>query len=658
MKRKLSFGSFNLAQRLILYNVIFAIAIIALGTFALQRLVKSLIYEGIYREMEIQLKAKKYELESYFQDKGNDLKIIRNSYAVTQGFLEMQKGFEEKLKQLQTVENSRNYFRKLYVEQNPYPPSSRMKFSQADDSDYSKAHAKYLPYLRAVLEERNYYDVLIMDAKTGDIIFTVMKESDYMTNLINGPYKDTNIARLFRNIVASKEGAKEVFFADYEPYAPSYGIVSSFIGTGIFINEKLVGVLVFQLPIAEITERVARSYSDARSGRIFLVGSDFFLRTDPDPNSSASSFILKVKVQTESVREALAGRKGHFITEAGYGGKKSFTSFAPIEFFGNRFALILELDYEETIRELKQFQVKAFLVSLIVLATIIGTGYWFSKSIAKPIQDSVSILSTSTREISSVVENHERTAQMLSAAVNETTTTLSNISNSSQESAEESQLVTTKAKRAMELSLAGHDLVVEMMRSIDELKLKVSSIAEQILRLSEKNSQINDIITLVSEIANETNMLALNAAVEAARAGEEGKGFEVVAVEIRKLADESRKSALKIQEIISETKSATDSTVMVTEEGVKKAEESVNLGSKVLDSLSGISSSVSSVSGSIEKISLNIQKHSVSIGEIVSAMNSINKGSHETANGIAETKVGIEQIVQATRNMQDLVEGR
>ena len=96
-----------------------------------------------------------------------------------------------------------------------------------------------------------------------------------------------------------------------------------------------------------------------------------------------------------------------------------------------------------------------------------------------------------------------------------------------------------------------------MIQSIDTLKIRVSGIAEQILRLSEKNSQISNIIGLVSELANETNMLALNAAVEAARAGENGKGFEVVAVEIRKLADESKKSALKIQEIISEIKKAT-----------------------------------------------------------------------------------------------------
>jgi methyl-accepting chemotaxis protein len=205
---------------------------------------------------------------------------------------------------------------------------------------------------------------------------------------------------------------------------------------------------------------------------------------------------------------------------------------------------------------------------------------------------------------------------------------------------------------------AGHGSVEAMMNSIEELKAKVSSIADQILRLSEKNSQISNIISLVSELSNETNMLALNAAVEAARAGENGKGFEVVAVEIRKLADESKKSALKIQEIIGEIKNATDSTVMVTEEGVKQAEESSRLGSKVLDSFVGISSSVNSVFGSTEKISTNIRQQSLSIAEIVSAMNSISKGSQETAMGLAETKVGADQIGSATVRLRNHVEGK
>ncbi len=658
MKKGLHFRNLNLSQRLVLYNIVSSLIIILFTMLPIHTLGKSIISEGVEKQMELILEAKKNEIGSYFEYKVNDIKIIRNSYAATQGLRDMLKGFQEKSQQLGGSAKSRDYFRKIYIENNPNPTSSRLKLLEGDGSEYSKAHGRAMPYLSAILKERNYYDVIIIDANEGDVIYTVLKESDYMTNLLTGPYKDTNLAKLFRKVISVKEGAREVFFADYEPYAPSQGKVSAFVGTGIFLEGKLSGVLVFQLPLDEITEKVSKPILDNRAEKAFIVGSDFYLRTDPNRNSSNSNYVLKQKVQTASVREALTGKTGHLVIDQGVNGKRAFNAYSPLELLGNRLALIVELDYDETMKGLNQFQSRVSWIALIMLLVVLVSGIIFSKSISVPVRESVQLLSTSIREISSVMENHEKTAHMQSASVNQTTATLSHISGSSKDSAEESQIVTLKAKNAQELSSAGQNSVVEMMHSIDELKMKVSGIAEQILRLSEKNSQISSIISLVSELANETNMLALNAAVEAARAGENGKGFEVVAVEIRKLADESKKSALKIQEIISEIKSATDSTVMVTEEGVKQADESVKLGTRVLDSLSGINSSVNSVFGSIEKIALNIQQQSVSIEEIVFAMNSINKGSQETANGIAETKVGVDQIAKATKKLKDLVEGQ
>src|SRR6185295_5640534 len=87
---------------------------------------------------------------------------------------------------------------------------------------------------------------------------------------------------------------------------------------------------------------------------------------------------------------------------------------------------------------------------------------------------------------------------------------------------------------------------------MSDLKDKVTAIAAQILKLSEQTSQIGGITDLVSDLASQTNMLALNAAVEAARAGEHGKGFAVVSAEIRKLADQSRKAAERINTLVAD----------------------------------------------------------------------------------------------------------
>jgi methyl-accepting chemotaxis protein len=607
------------------------------------------------RQLEIIAKANANNLQDYFDFKLHEIKILKNSTTITQGISELKDGFDVLVREKGSPEKAREYLHKLYTLDNPFPKSVRQKLKQGDNSTYSKAHSRIMPYVESILIEKNYQDLFIIDPRSGDILFSVVKKNDYMTNLITGQYKETNLARLYKSIVSAKDMGKEIYFSDFESYSPSEGVGAGFIGMGIFLNGKIEGVIILQLSIEEINSRFSRSILQGSGEKSYLVGSDFVLRSDYDTGFGYTA--LKHKVQTPSVREALGGKTGITIIERGLSGNKVFNAFSPVRIAGNSFALIVEMEYEESAKGLDVFQKRVYLLWSIALVFIILISYIFARKFTKPMRESVNILSTSIREISSVIDNHDKTAAMQSASVNETTTTLENISNSSKESAVESELVTSKAKSAQEMADAGHGSVEAMMNSIEELKSKVTSIADQILRLSEKNSQISNIISLVSELANETNMLALNAAVEAARAGENGKGFEVVAVEIRKLADESKKSALKIQEIIGEIKNATDSTVMVTEEGVKQAEESSRLGSKVLDSFVGISSSVNSVFGSIEKISTNIKQQSLSISEIVSAMNSISKGSQETAMGLAETKVGADQIGSATVKLRNHVEG-
>jgi len=638
--------------RLILFTIVSTMVVALCISIPSNVIGRSIIYNGANQQIEIIRESKKNEFMEYFEFKVKDVYIFRKSVGATKRFLEMRTAVER----MGGFDRAKDIYRSLYISGNPNPPGSKQNLFEADNSEYSKAHGQALSFFSSIIKERNYYDAFLIDAKNGNILFTVAKEEDYMTSLSTGPYRESNLGKIYRKIANSPDGGQQAHIVDYEPYAASNNQINAFIGTGIFIDGRLEGILVFQLPLDEISNKIRKPIVKNRKETSFLVGPDFLLRSDYEENTKESA-ILKKKFETEQVKKALGGESGITVT-TGISGEKSFTAYTPIELLGVKYALLIDLDYDETLSSLTSFQTQMFVITLVVLFIMAVASFFLSRVLSKPIQESVNILSTSIREISSVIDNHERTANMQSASVNQTTTTISNIGNSSRLSAEESQVVTIKAKDAQNMAVNGHNSVLEMIQSIDTLKLRVSGIAEQILRLSEKNSQISNIIGLVSELANETNMLALNAAVEAARAGENGKGFEVVAVEIRKLADESKKSALKIQEIISEIKKATDSTVMATEEGVKRADDSARLGSKVLDSLSGINNSVAGVFDSIEKISINIRQQSISMNEIVSAMNSINRGSQESASGIAQTKVGVNQIGDATKKLRDLVEGQ
>jgi methyl-accepting chemotaxis protein len=164
--------------------------------------------------------------------------------------------------------------------------------------------------------------------------------------------------------------------------------------------------------------------------------------------------------------------------------------------------------------------------------------------------------------------------------------------------------------------------------------------AEEILRLSEQTSQIGSISELVRELANQTNMLALNAAVEAARAGEHGKGFGVVATEIRKLADQSRKSAERINALVSDVQNATNSTVMAAGEGTKTVE--------------GIVTAINDITVSSQQISLTAKQQAIAIQQVVDAMNIIDSGAVQTASGIAQTKVETQKLSETAQELRQI----
>jgi methyl-accepting chemotaxis protein len=171
------------------------------------------------------------------------------------------------------------------------------------------------------------------------------------------------------------------------------------------------------------------------------------------------------------------------------------------------------------------------------------------------------------------------------------------------------------------------------------IRHKIQTIAELILELSEHTQQIGNTISVVDDIAEQTNMLALNAAVEAARAGEHGKGFAVVAGEIRKLADESKQAITKITALTSNIQYTTNSTVMATEEGSKEIESVVkdinsvssnseillNLIGNVLESIVSLNQNAEKQSSIIEKLNLLDEENKIMSDNLAQIINTNNE---------------------------------
>lgn len=264
--------------------------------------------------------------------------------------------------------------------------------------------------------------------------------------------------------------------------------------------------------------------------------------------------------------------------------------------------------------------------------------FFIAREIVRPINRVANVIASSSNEIAATIEQQERIALQQATSVNQTTTTMDELGASSRQSAEQAEASAAGAQQVLML-IDGRTQDAQLSQS--SLREKVGDIATQILRLSEQTNQIGTISTLVSDLANQTNMLALNAAVEAVRAGEHGKGFAVVAAEIRKLADQSKKSAERINALVVDIQNSTNSTVMVTDEGSKTVE-------KIVDAMKTIA-----LNG--QRIALTSNQQAIAVQQVVEAMNSLNIAARETASGISQIKVGTKQLNEATQELKAVV---
>ena len=311
--------------------------------------------------------------------------------------------------------------------------------------------------------------------------------------------------------------------------------------------------------------------------------------------------------------------------------------------------------YEESMKVGKQSWITTMLITAVSIIVLFGISFLITGSIKRSINSAVSSLSSTSTEIASTVEQHERTAQSQSASVSETTTTMDELSVSTRRSAEQADAVTVISKQALSTTDDGVKMANQASAGMSNLKQKVGAIGEQILKLSEQTGQIGGIANMVTDIAGQINMLALNAAVEAVRAGESGKGFSVIAQEVRKLADQGKKSAEKVNTIVADIQKATNSAVMVTEAGTKTVEDVAQIAQRAGESFGSLSGIANNVYENAQQVSLNMKQQAAAIKQVTEAMNNINTGAKETAAGISQTKIGIQRLNEAAQELKKMV---
>lgn len=172
-----------------------------------------------------------------------------------------------------------------YIAANPAPLGKKDQLTSPQSArPYDDAHRKFHPALHAYQQKFGYYDIFLIDAASGNVVYTVFKELDFATNLQTGPYKDTGLAAAYR-LALQASGPGEFFMTDFAPYLPSYNAPAAFIATPVFQGTKLVGVLAFQLPADRLNavmthQRQWQQTGFGSSGETYLAGQDLRMRSD------------------------------------------------------------------------------------------------------------------------------------------------------------------------------------------------------------------------------------------------------------------------------------------------------------------------------------------------------------------------------------------
>jgi methyl-accepting chemotaxis protein len=257
-------------------------------------------------------------------------------------------------------------------------------------------------------------------------------------------------------------------------------------------------------------------------------------------------------------------------------------------------------------------------------------------------------ISSSTEQMAAGAQEQTSQAGEVASAVEEMTKTIIENSRNSGDTAE-------TAKFAKESALQGGKVVEETISGMKRIADVVRRSASAVKELGASSDQIGEIIAVIDDIADQTNLLALNAAIEAARAGEQGRGFAVVADEVRKLAERTTKATKEIAGMIKKIQSDTKGAVASMEEGTQQVDEGIRLADKAGASLKEIVGISQKVTDMVMQIAAASEQQSSASEQISKNVEAISTVTHETAIGTQQIAKAAEDLNRLTDNLQMLV---
>ncbi|MBU1236330.1 MAG: methyl-accepting chemotaxis protein [Gammaproteobacteria bacterium] len=259
---------------------------------------------------------------------------------------------------------------------------------------------------------------------------------------------------------------------------------------------------------------------------------------------------------------------------------------------------------------------------------------------AVKLGDASESLATTAQQVADGSSQQSDSASSIAASVEEMTVSINMVNDSA-------KTAHSLADEARQLSIDGAKHVKETVGEMNTIAGSVDSSTQVVRVLGEQSLKISGIVGVIREIADQTNLLALNAAIEAARAGEQGRGFAVVADEVRKLAEKTASSTQEISDMISEIQSGTQTAVRQMEAGSAQVETGVTVANATGEAMSSIENGAGKVLLAVDEISTALQ-------EQAAASNQISHGVESIAQMTEENNAAVEAVSQAAKELRNL----